>query len=342
MVSAEPVVSSWSDYYAFGWEMPGRTSVSSPEYRYAFNGKEKDSEWGGSAVYDYGFRIYDSRLGKFLSIDPLSPDYPWFTPYQYAGNKPIRYIDLDGLEEADPQQIAADNTGETQLQTANYEVYVFDQETRPADNGTTGASYTANLYVVSPDGTVNGPYAGSSYPNSISNSNNSTNHNTLNEGTHNFSNAIGHSGGSKQGLNVGQGNVQVQSQRTAPGTNANGQAVTMEWVNVHEGFSNNGNCNSRGSEGCITIAPDDAFDFFSNFPWSADDANTGDITGSITVSRAGANQTVDGYNQQQADAQPAEQANANNSENTELILPDLPAVAPVDNVAVPVFIPVSQ
>ena len=112
MVSAEPVVSSWSDYFAFGWEMPGRTSVSSPSHRYAFNGKEKDSEWGGGAVVDYGFRIYDTRLGRFLSIDPLSPDYPWYTPYQYAGNKPTWKIDLDGLEEKDHGKDAEESTQE--------------------------------------------------------------------------------------------------------------------------------------------------------------------------------------------------------------------------------------
>ncbi|MFY0602295.1 MAG: hypothetical protein JXR03_21670 [Cyclobacteriaceae bacterium] len=39
-----------------------------------------------------------------MSVDPLSPDYPYYTPYQFAGNKPIRYVDLDGLEEYDPLQ----------------------------------------------------------------------------------------------------------------------------------------------------------------------------------------------------------------------------------------------
>jgi hypothetical protein len=29
----------------------------------------------------------------------LAPSYPWYTPYQFAGNKPIWAVDLDGLEE---------------------------------------------------------------------------------------------------------------------------------------------------------------------------------------------------------------------------------------------------
>lgn len=79
--------------------VPHRT-FSSPEYRYGFNGKEKDDDVKGSGMqYDYGFRIYDPRLGKFLSEDPLTASYPWYTPYQFAGNKPIWAIDLDGLEE---------------------------------------------------------------------------------------------------------------------------------------------------------------------------------------------------------------------------------------------------
>ncbi|HNM09555.1 MAG TPA: RHS repeat-associated core domain-containing protein [Chitinophagales bacterium] len=78
--------------------LPGREWQEG--YRFAFNGKEQDPEQLGQGnIYDYGFRIYNSRLGKFLSVDPLSMSYPWYTPYQFAGNKPIWCIDVDGLEE---------------------------------------------------------------------------------------------------------------------------------------------------------------------------------------------------------------------------------------------------
>src|SRR6478752_7567068 len=80
--------------------MPNR-NFSTSSYRYGFNGEELDPEGmgGGGSTYDYGFRIYNPNLGRFLSVDPLSEDYPWYTPYQFAGNKPIEAIDLDGLEE---------------------------------------------------------------------------------------------------------------------------------------------------------------------------------------------------------------------------------------------------
>ena len=85
-------------------QMPSRkyqsVTLSSAEgYRYGFNGKEKDKEINSQTAYDYGFRIYNPAIGKFLSVDPLMNSYPWYTPYQFAGNTPIVAIDLDGLEE---------------------------------------------------------------------------------------------------------------------------------------------------------------------------------------------------------------------------------------------------
>jgi RHS repeat-associated protein len=79
--------------------MPGR-KFNTPTYRYGFNGKESDFEVhnGQGTSYDYGLRIYDPRLGKFLSVDPISKNYPMLTPYQYASNRPIDGIDWDGLE----------------------------------------------------------------------------------------------------------------------------------------------------------------------------------------------------------------------------------------------------
>ncbi len=78
--------------------MPGRKYTIGNSYRYGFNGKERDKDMDGNN-YDYGFRIYNPSLGRFLSVDPLYKSYPWYTPYQFAGNKPIIAIDLDGMEE---------------------------------------------------------------------------------------------------------------------------------------------------------------------------------------------------------------------------------------------------
>ena len=77
--------------------MPGRKYSAGTGYRYGFNGKENEVK-GESNQQDYGMRIYDPRIGKFLSVDPLTSDYPWYTPYQFAGNDVARNIDLDGGE----------------------------------------------------------------------------------------------------------------------------------------------------------------------------------------------------------------------------------------------------
>jgi len=69
------------------------------DYRFGFNGMEKDDEVSGNGnQYDYGFRIYNPRIAKFLSVDPLTRSYPMLTPYQFASNTPVWAIDLDGLE----------------------------------------------------------------------------------------------------------------------------------------------------------------------------------------------------------------------------------------------------
>jgi len=89
------VIVSQTDYMPFGNVMAGRVLGYS---RYDFNGKETDTF---TAWQDYGFRDYNVLYKRFDKIDPLTASYPWYTPYQFAGNKPIRYIDLDGAEEWD-------------------------------------------------------------------------------------------------------------------------------------------------------------------------------------------------------------------------------------------------
>jgi len=67
-----------------------------------FVGKEQDE----SGLYYYGARNYDPWQCRFVSVDPLWREYPYYTPYQYAGNKPINFIDVEGLQEGQstPQQ----------------------------------------------------------------------------------------------------------------------------------------------------------------------------------------------------------------------------------------------
>ncbi len=77
-------------------QMPGRV-FSSGSYRYGFNGKENDNDVKGTGnSLDFGARIYDSRLGRWLSTDPLQSKYPYLSPYNFVANSPINAIDPDG------------------------------------------------------------------------------------------------------------------------------------------------------------------------------------------------------------------------------------------------------
>jgi RHS repeat-associated protein len=91
-----PEVRSFNDYYPFGSPMPGR-NFNGNGYRYGFNGKELDNEIKGNGnSLDFGARIYDPRLGRFLSVDPLYKEYPNISPYAYVANSPIIFVDHDG------------------------------------------------------------------------------------------------------------------------------------------------------------------------------------------------------------------------------------------------------
>jgi RHS repeat-associated protein len=94
----EARIESAHDYYAFGAQMQKRGKEGS--YRYGFNGKENDNEVKGEGnSLDFGGRIYDPRLGRWLSQDPLMAKKPDLSPYQSYKNNPIIYIDGDGKDE---------------------------------------------------------------------------------------------------------------------------------------------------------------------------------------------------------------------------------------------------
>ncbi len=81
-------------------------SFSSDIYRFGFNGYEKDNELKGmNNSIDFGARIYDNRLGRFYSVDPIT--YPYWSPFQYDGNSPIFIKDVLGMGIGDPQKKAA-------------------------------------------------------------------------------------------------------------------------------------------------------------------------------------------------------------------------------------------
>ncbi|MBD0376455.1 MAG: hypothetical protein ICV51_12585 [Flavisolibacter sp.] len=131
--------------------------LSGGGYRYGFNGKENDNEVKGEGnQQDYGMRIYDPRLGRFLSVDPLVKQYPELTPYQFASNTPIKAVDIDGLESSwvPPgqtiryDQIRSRPDATNQTATSNFRVQQ-QQEIRAANQQAQAAALSTPRAVLS-------------------------------------------------------------------------------------------------------------------------------------------------------------------------------------------------
>jgi RHS repeat-associated protein len=85
--------------YSFGSIMPSReyTAQSIDGYRFGFNGKENTNEiYGEGNGVDFGERLLDTRLGRWLNTDKLEDKYPFTSPYTFALNSPIFMIDRVG------------------------------------------------------------------------------------------------------------------------------------------------------------------------------------------------------------------------------------------------------
>ncbi len=87
-------------YYPFGLQQQGYNDVvtsnsNSMAERFTYNGKENNPELGLEWV-DFGIRNYDSSLGRWMNLDPLAESYTPMSPYSYAVNNPIFFIDPDG------------------------------------------------------------------------------------------------------------------------------------------------------------------------------------------------------------------------------------------------------
>lgn len=109
-----------SHYYPFGLKHSGyNTNINSinSALKYRYNGKELQNELGLN-MYDYGARNYDPTLGRWMNIDPLAEISRNWSPYTYAINNPVYFIDTDGRQASSPifdsktgKYLGSDNLG---------------------------------------------------------------------------------------------------------------------------------------------------------------------------------------------------------------------------------------
>jgi RHS repeat-associated protein len=98
----------YKDYYPFGMEMANWYATDVDATKYLYNGKELQDE-GGLNWYDYGARFYDPAIGRWHTPDPLCEVNRKWSPYRYAYNNPLRFIDPDGKKIVNPNHYVLSN-----------------------------------------------------------------------------------------------------------------------------------------------------------------------------------------------------------------------------------------
>lgn len=114
--------------------MPGRTFNPNNEYRYGFQGMERDNDFKGNGnSYTTLYRQYDPRLGRWMSLDPLMHKFPGMAPYVAFNNNPIYFTDPLGLQGGPPKGNNTSNSPGTYESTATGGSYTYS-------SGSTGSS----------------------------------------------------------------------------------------------------------------------------------------------------------------------------------------------------------
>ena len=105
--------------------------------------KNPETEKSGGRLYDYGAQFYDAQLARFHTIDPLSESYSYQSPFAYAANNPISYIDWMGMNASPYYDEQGNFLGVDEKGFAG-EIYITNKETFDA-NSTDGVANSETI-----------------------------------------------------------------------------------------------------------------------------------------------------------------------------------------------------
>lgn len=120
MALSRPVAPIYQEnhYDPFGLNLVGIETNGNPNNRFQYNGKEKQDDFGLNWL-DYGARMYDAQLGRWNSMDPLADQMRRHSPYNYAFDNPIRFLDPDGMRPMSTYQESPPNEYEINDKTGS-------------------------------------------------------------------------------------------------------------------------------------------------------------------------------------------------------------------------------